>query len=81
MEVVILLAVGLQTVNFWLISRGRLLFPLILAIYGLYMVIEGWLAYRDPEQSLLWLFVALNAWAIVCTVRGWRAACKTKEEL
>lgn len=70
-EIVIVASVALQAANFWLLSKGNIVYPLIIAIYTMYMVVEGWLAMRDPGQQLVWLYVALNAWSLYCASKGW----------
>lgn len=72
MNYVIVSSVVLQIINFWFIIKQRIVFPLVILNYVLYMVVEGWLALRDPDQTLIWLYCVLNAWAIWCGVVGWR---------
>lgn len=73
---IIIASVILQALSFYFIGKGRLVYPLVIATYTLYAIVEGWLAMRDPEQVAVWLYVVLNIWCIAQALKGWMHAGK-----
>lgn len=73
-DTIVYFTVLLQVINFYLFSMGymRTCYWLSIVVYSGYAVVEGWLGWRDPQQSTVWLFVGLDLWAIFMAVRGLR---------
>ena len=67
-DVIIVLSVLCQGMVFWYVGKGRRPYRLMIATYMLYTLVEGWLAWRDPSQRFLWLYVILNVW---CATRAY----------
>lgn len=67
-----LLSVGLQVANHWYLSKGKLelSYPLTILVYICCTVLETYLAFRDPSQWSIILFVPMYIWAIVMAVKG-----------
>lgn len=61
----------LQLVNMWWLSKGRIVYPVMAALYLDYALVESILAIRDPEQWGIWLFAALSLYAFLMSLKGW----------
>jgi len=53
-----------QFYNFHRLGRDEVPRWSLLYVYVCYAVVEGWLAYRDPMQGMIGLFVLVDLWAI-----------------
>lgn len=64
--------VGLQFVNFWYLSKGNLkvVYPLSIIVYVLYIIIETILAFNSPDQMGIMIFNAVNIWGLAMSFRG-----------
>lgn len=62
----------LQACNLYRQSNGRVSHVLTFSVYSGYLIVELWLALRDPAQVAVLLFVGLNLWGMGTAVRGWR---------
>lgn len=58
--------------NFYVLSRGDIKksYVLQMIIYSGYCVVETLLAMKSPDQKMLFLFVALDIWAIIMAYLG-----------
>lgn len=76
-----LLSVGLQVANHWYLSKGKLelSYPLTILVYICCTVLETYLAFRDPSQWSIILFVPMYIWAIVMAGKGIIRLRKEKE--
>lgn len=56
----------------WQLSKGnlKLAYPLLMAVYTLYMIIETILAFNVPSQISVLLFNIVNAWALYMAYKG-----------
>jgi len=56
----------------WQLSKGnlKLAYPLLMAVYTLYMIIETILAFNVPSQISVLLFNVVNAWALYMAYKG-----------
>jgi uncharacterized membrane protein len=76
-------AASFSMMNHWFLSKGKLnySYPLIICACSCYIVIETYLAIRDPVQLGVLVFNFVNLWAIVMAVKGLlRLKEKQKEE-
>lgn len=69
-DFVVVITVALQALNFYWLSKGRISYRLMIAIYLGFGTVEAWLAARDPFQFSVMLFVALDLWAILMAYKG-----------
>jgi uncharacterized membrane protein len=67
-----LLSVSLQVTNHWFLSKGNLelSYPLTILVYICCTILETFLAFRDPTQVSVILFIPMYIWAIVMSARG-----------
>lgn len=81
-----LVTVVLAMVNHWNLSNAKLhlVYPLVIVNCILYIVVETWVALRDPEQIGLLLSDLTNLWGILMAGKGWfllKEKEKEKEKL
>jgi hypothetical protein len=69
-DTIVLLGCSLQIVNMWEIGRGRIHYLLMMVIYSLFAISEGWVAVED-NRTAYWLFVALSAFGALQGARGY----------
>lgn len=76
-----LCSVGLQFVNQWFLSKGKLeySYPLTIAVYVCCIFLESFIAIRDPNQISLLLFIPMYVWAIIMSFKGLKRLKTTKE--
>jgi uncharacterized membrane protein len=68
------LVIVIQIMNHWVYSKGRLkyAYPLSMLAYALYIIIETYVALREPSQNSLLLFNLVNVWGFVMAFKGYR---------
>jgi uncharacterized membrane protein len=68
------LVIGIQIMNHWMYSKGRLkyAYPLSMLAYALYIIIETYVALREPSQNSLLLFNLVNVWGFMMAFKGYR---------
>lgn len=69
-----------QIVNLWLLSKGKIVYPLIILIYANYVGIESTLAMNDPSQRVVFLFALLNVYGMAMGFRGLLRVRREKNE-
>lgn len=76
-----LLSILLQGINHWFLSSGKLekAYPLTIVVYICCIILETFLALRDPSQWSVILFLPLYVWVIVMALRG-RARLKREQK-
>lgn len=64
--------VALQFVNHWFLGKGNLkvVYPVSIAVYIMYIIVETTLALNDPTQAGILLFNLVNTWALFNAVKG-----------
>jgi hypothetical protein len=68
----------LQIYNLTQIGRGRIPYYTMIIVYIMYIFIEAYLASQRPEQAAMFLYVVLNAYALLqCSLGLYR---KKKKE-
>ena len=70
---VTVVTVLLQLTNMWFLSKGTIVYPIMLIVYAGYMAIETYLAVSDPSQWSIMLFNIVNVWAVAMALKGARA--------
>lgn len=68
-ETACVLVCAMQIFNMWLMGRGTINYPVVVAVYALYLMIETYLASQTSWVVLL--FNVCNTWGIYNAVRGW----------
>lgn len=69
-DLIVVLAFVLQLVNLHEIGKGEIHYPLMIVIYSLFAISEGWVAVADSRHSY-WLFVSLSTFGALQGVRGY----------
>ncbi len=69
-DVLTVATVGLQFFNFWLVSKGKINYPLLIVIYVGYIILETTLALNQKDQIFILLFNLVNIWAIAMAIKG-----------
>lgn len=66
----------------WFLSKGKLYlaYPLLIFVYVLYIIIETFLALRDPAQTSVLLFNIVNIWAAIMAWKGLQRLKKSENE-
>ena len=71
-DLIVIATASMQALNMWWLGKGKVSYALMFSIYAGYLVIETTLAVRDPYQWSIALFCALNVWAMINGVIGFR---------
>lgn len=66
----VVLTVVLQFINFWLISKGKINYYVMIATYIGYLILETILALKEEDQYMVLVFNLVNVWALSMTVKG-----------
>jgi uncharacterized membrane protein len=68
------LVIVIQIMNHWVYSKGKLryAYPLSMLAYALYIIIETYVALREPSQNSLLLFNLVNVWGFAMAAKGYR---------
>lgn len=66
----VVLTVVLQFINFWLISKGKINYYVMIATYIGYLILETILALKEEDQHMVLVFNLVNVWALSMTVKG-----------
>ncbi len=76
------LSVTFQTLNHWFLSKGKLkkVYPLTIAVNICCILLEGFLALRDPTQISILLFIPLYVFAIIMAIKGLKRENKEKTQ-
>lgn len=69
-DAIVVTAFLLQIVNLHAIGKGNINYLLMIAIYSLFAVSEGWVAVADGRHSY-WLFVSLSTFGALMGIRGY----------
>jgi len=77
-----IVAVTMQFFNWWFLSKGILKNTYILStiVYFCYLIIDTALAVHDPQQWSMYLFVVVNFWAFIMSIKGTYRLQKEKNE-
>ena len=77
-----IVAVTMQILNHWLLSKGSLkshhITTIVVATF--YIVIETSLALRDPAQISIMLFNIVNVWMLIMAVKGLRRISRLEND-
>ena len=67
------MTVALNVALHWNISKGNLkvVYPISMAVYIGYIVVETALAFRHPEQISVLLYNITNVWALSMAIKGY----------
>lgn len=76
-----IILVALQFVNHWFLGKGNLkvVYPVSIVVYIMYIIVETTLALNDPTQAGILLFNLVNTWALFNAVKGYLRERDKKE--
>jgi uncharacterized membrane protein len=62
----------LAVIKFWYLSEGNLYvtYRLDIVLFTSYIILETYLALRDPSQTSLLLMNIISVWALIMTIKG-----------
>jgi len=65
-------AVITQFFNWWFLSKGllKITYTLSTIVYFCYLILDMALALHDPKQWSMYLFVVVNFWAFLMSIKG-----------
>ncbi len=76
-----LTTVGLNIFNWWYISKAKMsiVYPLSMAVYLCYIIVETSLAFNNPEQISIMFYNITNVWAFAMSAKGYFRLIKERK--
>ena len=66
------IAVVIQFFNWWFLSKGamKIVYVLSTIVYSCYIIIDMFLVLHDKTQWSMIMFVCVNIWALIMSIKG-----------